>query len=183
MGILPAIDVGKSVSRVGGKAQLPAYSSITGNLKLAYSQFEELENYARFGTRLDEGTRKIIEHGKRIRIWLKQQELQPIPVPRQIAVLLALTSGLFDTISTDTMQEAEAALLKSTEEIPVDVIRRLFTDKELSALDREAILTLARNTLDSFQDKSLLDKDTKNKTDTPITEKEKPDVAPGKDKN
>jgi len=90
---------------------------------------------------------------------------------------------LFDTISTDTMQEAEAALLKSTEEIPVDVIRRLFTDKELSALDREAILTLARNTLDSFQDKSLLDKDTKNKTDTPITEKEKPDVAPGKDKN
>ena len=153
MGILPAVDVGKSVSRVGGKAQLPAYSSITGNLKLAYSQFEELENYARFGTRLDENTRKIIEHGKRIRIWLKQQELKPIPVPQQIAVLLALTTGLFDTISVDKMEEAETALLKSTAEIPAEIIKRLFTDKELSASDREAILTVARNTLDAYQDK------------------------------
>ncbi len=67
LGILPAVDVGKSVSRVGGKAQLPAYRSITGNLKLAYSQFEELETFSRFGTRLDENSRKIIEHGKRIR--------------------------------------------------------------------------------------------------------------------
>jgi F-type H+-transporting ATPase subunit alpha len=153
MGILPAVDVGKSVSRVGGKAQLPAYNSITGNLKLAYSQFEELENYARFGTRLDEGTRKIIEHGKRIRIWLKQQELKPIPVPQQIAVLLALTEGLFDTIPIDKISDAEAALLKSTAEIPAEVINRLFTAKELSTTDREVILTLARNTLDLYQDK------------------------------
>ena len=152
-GILPAVDVGKSVSRVGGKAQLPAYSAITGDLKLAYSQFEELENYARFGTRLDDNTRKVIEHGKRIRIWLKQQELHPVPVPQQIAVLLALTSGLFDTIATDKMEEAEAALLKSTAEIPQDVIKRLFTEKELSKPDREVILTLARNTLDTYHEK------------------------------
>jgi F-type H+-transporting ATPase subunit alpha len=158
MGILPAVDVGKSVSRVGGNAQLPAYSSITGNLKLAYSQFEELENYARFGTRLDEGTRKIIEHGKRIRIWLKQQELNPIPVPKQIAVLLALTEGLFDNVAVDEMPDAEAALLKSTTEIPAEIIQRLFTAKKLSREDKDAILTLARNTLDTYQDKPALKK-------------------------
>jgi F-type H+-transporting ATPase subunit alpha len=61
LGILPAVDVAKSVSRVGGAAQLAAYRSIAGNLKLAYSQFEELEAFARFGTRLDDNTRKIIE--------------------------------------------------------------------------------------------------------------------------
>ena len=153
MGILPAVNVGKSVSRVGGKAQLPAYRSITGNLKLAYSQFEELENYARFGTRLDENTRKIIEHGKRIRTWLKQNELMPMPVPEQIVVLLALTNGFFDTIPIDKMHDAEAALLKSTAELPSEIIKRLFTDKELSKPDSEAILTLARNTLDKYQDK------------------------------
>jgi len=63
LGVLPAVDVGKSVSRVGGKAQRAAYRAVAGDLKLAYAQFEELETFARFGARLDEGTRKIIEHG------------------------------------------------------------------------------------------------------------------------
>ena len=90
MGILPAVDVGKSVSRVGGTAQLPAYHSIA-NLKLEYAQFEELEAFARFGTRRDAHTGKIIEHGKRIRTCLKQQELLPMSVPEQMVVLLALT--------------------------------------------------------------------------------------------
>ncbi len=80
LGILPAVDVGMSVSRVGGKAQLAVFRSIA-NLKLEYSQFEELETFSRFGTRLDENTRKIIEHGKRIRSCLKQDELQPMSVP------------------------------------------------------------------------------------------------------
>ena len=97
LGILPAVDVGKSVSRVGGTAQLPAYHSIA-NLKLEYAQFEELEAFARFGTRRDAHTGKIIEHGKRIRTCLKQQELLPMSVPEQMVVLLALTKGLFDTI-------------------------------------------------------------------------------------
>ncbi|MGB5096274.1 MAG: alternate F1F0 ATPase, F1 subunit alpha, partial [Porticoccaceae bacterium] len=74
LGVLPAIDVGKSVSRVGGKAQLAAYRAVAGDLKLAYAQFEELETFARFGARLDEDTRKVIEHGRRIRACLKQVE-------------------------------------------------------------------------------------------------------------
>ena len=63
-GVLPAVDVGKSVSRVGGKSQLPAYREVVGDLRLSYSQFEELEAFARFGTKLDEETRKTLEHGR-----------------------------------------------------------------------------------------------------------------------
>ncbi len=150
LGILPAVDVGMSVSRVGGKAQLPSYRSVTGSLKLAYSQFEELETYARFGTRLDENTRKIIEHGKRIRAWLKQPELHPISVPEQIVVLLALTEGLFDNITIDGMPDAEAALLNSCTELPPEIRKRIF-DAGFDSSDREAILEIARKILSPFQ--------------------------------
>ena len=110
LGVLPAIDVGKSVSRVGGKAQLPVFHSLAGSLKLAYSQFEEMEIFARFGTRLDENARKIIEHGRRIRACLKQSQFAPVPVSEQIVVLLALTAGLFDEVPLDQMPEAEHAV-------------------------------------------------------------------------
>jgi len=157
LGILPAVDVGKSVSRVGGKAQLPVYRSMA-NLKLEYAQFEELETFARFGTRMDKHTRQIIEHGNRIRICLKQQELAPMSVPAQVIVLLALTGGLFDTIPVEKMLEAELALLQHKEELPDEIINRLFSDVKLSITDREAILSMARNTLASFQEAPEKDK-------------------------
>lgn len=156
-GILPAVDVGKSVSRVGGKAQLPVYRSITSSLKLAYSQFEELENYARFGMRLDEPTRKTIEHGKRIRVWLKQQELHPMSVPEQIVLILALTNGLFDTISIEKIPDAEAQLILKSRKLPDELLKRLYTDNKTSEADREVILETARNTLKSFQEKNKTD--------------------------
>ena len=121
---------------------------------MAYSQFEELESFSRFGTRLDEDTRKIIEHGKRIRICLKQKELQPMPVPEQIVVLLALTSGLFDTIPINKMEEAELALQKMNTELPPEIVKRLLSDKEMNSSDREAILSIAGNLLTPFQEKS-----------------------------
>lgn len=151
LGIMPAVDVGKSVTRVGGKAQLPSYRSVTGNLKLAYAQFEELENYARFGTRLDEHTRKTIEHGKRIRAWLVQERLQPLSAAEQIVVLLALTTGYFDAIPLQKIQAAEAGLLKACEELDAEVIKRLFSDHTLSDADKDAILDLAKKTLSSFE--------------------------------
>ena len=70
-GVLPAVDVGKSVSRVGGKAQIPAYRQVAGDLRLSYTQFQELEAFARFGTRLDDRTRATLEHGRRVREALK----------------------------------------------------------------------------------------------------------------
>ncbi len=154
LGVLPAIDVGKSVSRVGGKAQRAAYRAVAGDLKLAYAQFEELETFARFGARLDEGTRKIIEHGRRIRACLKQGEGAPVSVPAQIAVLLALTAELFDPVALDHVPLAEHAVQKAAANIPADMCARLESAGKLSDEDRHAIIEVAHQALASFQPKS-----------------------------
>ena len=153
LGVLPAVDVGKSVSRVGGQAQRAAYRAVAGDLKLAYAQFEELETFSRFGARLDEDTRKSIEHGRRIRACLKQPEFAPVSVPAQIAVLLALTAGLFDPLPLDQMTGAERALREASADIPAEVSGRLDAAQELSAEDRETIVAIARKALAGFQSK------------------------------
>src|SRR5271166_4970861 len=149
--ILPAVDVGKSVSRVGGQAQWAAYRAVAGDLKLAYAQFEELETFARFGARLDDDTRKTIEHGRRIRACLKQTEFAPVSVAGQIAILLALTAKLFDAVATEQMQEAEEALLVAAANIPREVCERFDSGKELSDEDRTTITGLCRDALACFQ--------------------------------
>jgi F-type H+-transporting ATPase subunit alpha len=155
-GNLPAVDVGKSVSRVGSNAQLPAYKSIL-NLKLQYAQFEELENFSRFGTRLDENTKKVIDHGARIRSCLKQNELHPLTVSEQIVVLLALTNGLFDEVPIDKISDAEASILKNMNQFPAEVLKRLFADKPLTDEDRESILKIAGEIILPFKESSKND--------------------------
>ena len=151
LGVLPAVDVGKSVSRVGGKAQRAAYRAVAGDLKLAYAQFEELETFARFGARLDDDTRKIIEHGRRIRACLKQSELAPVAVPAQIAVLLALTAELFDRVPLDRMKDAEHAVHETAAKLPAEICARFETSEKLSDEDRKAIIETARQALVPFQ--------------------------------
>ena len=153
LGVLPAVDVAKSVSRVGGKAQRAAYRAVAGDLKLAYAQFEELETFARFGARLDEETRKTIEHGQRIRACLKQPECSPVSVPAQIAILLALTAKLFDAVPLDQMTAAEHAVREAAANIPAEVCARFESADKLSDEDRNTIVDLARKTLTRFQPK------------------------------
>ncbi len=153
LGVLPAVDVGKSVSRVGGKAQRAAYQVVAGDLKLAYTQFEELETFSRFGARVDEESRKIIEHGERIRACLKQPEFAPVSVPAQIAVLLALSEKFFDLVPLGKMVKAEQALREASTKIPVVVSKRLETSEKLSKEDREIIVQIARKALTPFQPK------------------------------
>jgi F-type H+-transporting ATPase subunit alpha len=153
LGVLPAVDVGRSVSRVGGKAQRAAYRAVAGDLKLGYAQFEELETFARFGARLDEATSKIIEHGQRIRACLKQSEFAPVSVPGQIAVLLALTAELFDRVPIDQMTDAEHAVQEAAANIPAELTERFNTTDKLSDEDRAAIVQIARNALIRFQPK------------------------------
>jgi len=118
-GNLPAVDVGKSVSRVGGKTQLPAYRTVAGDLRLSYSQFEELEAFSRFGTRLDEETRRNLERGRRVREVLKQPQYSPMPVPEQIAVLLAVTENALDEVSLEKIDEVTTEIRRrATEELP-----------------------------------------------------------------
>jgi len=155
LGVLPAVDVGKSVSRVGGKAQRAAYRAVAGDLKLAYAQFEELETFARFGARLDEDTRKIIEHGQRIRACLKQPEFSPVSVPAQIAILLALTADLFDPVPIDRMTDAEHAVHEAATKIPAEICARFETADKLSDEDRRTIIEIARQALAAFQPKQV----------------------------
>ena len=154
LGVLPAVDVGKSVSRVGGKAQRAAFRSVAGDLKLAYAQFEELETFARFGARLDEDTHKIIDHGKRIRSCLKQSEGAPVAVPAQITVLLALTADLFDPVPIDRMIDAEHSVQDSVARIPAEISARMETADKLSDADRKAILAVASSALADFLPKT-----------------------------
>ena len=153
LGVLPAVDVGKSVSRVGGKAQRETYRAVAGDLKLSYAQFEELETFSRFGAHLDENTRKTIEHGRRIRACLKQPEFAPVSVPAQIALLLALTEGLFDGVPLDHMTDAQGAL--SAAELPPELRERLDSDTKLSDKDRKTILDIASKSLARFQSKEV----------------------------
>ena len=151
LGALPAIDVGKSVSRVGGKAQLEAYRRIAGNLKLAYAQFEELETFARFGTRLDESTQAVITHGRRIRACLKQPQYSPVSVVQQLGVLQALNSGLFDGIDEEKMAAAEQIVRDAMNTLNEHEYQQLtgkapFTTAvmdELTALARRSLTELA----------------------------------------
>jgi F-type H+-transporting ATPase subunit alpha len=176
LGMLPAVDVGKSVSRVGGKAQRAAYRAVAGDIKLGYAQFEELETFSRFGARLDEDTRKIIEHGRRIRACLKQPEFSPVSVPAQIAVLLALTAEFFDSVPLEKMTDAEHALHEAAENIPAEVCKRLNTADKLSDEDRKTIIEIARKTLEKFKPKPEAKPETK--TDVKTEPMPKANVGP-----
>ncbi len=151
LGVLPAVDVGKSVSRVGGKAQRAAYRAVAGDLKLSYAQFEEMETFARFGARLDDNTRKILEHGRRIRACLKQQEFDPLSTAEQIAVLQALTANLFDDVPLEQMTAAQQAVREAAADISQALCERFDSAKKLSDEDRAAIIKIASNALTSFQ--------------------------------
>ena len=112
-GILPAIDTGRSVSRVGGDAQLPAYRSLVGPLKLFFSQFEELESFAKFGTQMDASTLERLRRGQAIRAVLQQIQYAPMPAADQIALFLATNEGLLDQVPEDKIQKAQEIIIKS----------------------------------------------------------------------
>jgi F-type H+-transporting ATPase subunit alpha len=149
-GILPAVDVGKSVSRVGGKAQLPAFRAVAGDLRISHSQFEELETFSRFGTRLDEATRKVLERGWRVREILKQPQYKPIPVAEQIAGLLAVTTGNFDVVAIEDIRAAEESLRKNVAENQSGFCSRISGGDKLDDADRETIVGVARDTAARF---------------------------------
>ncbi len=146
-GIWPAVDIGKSVSRVGGKAQLPAYRAVAGDLRLGYAQFEELEAFARFGTRLDDATRRAIDQGQRLRAVLKQPPGQPLPAAEQIAVLLAVTQGVFDSVPLERIGEAESRVRTMATTDCAAVCQRIAAGADLSEVDRNTLLGAARAAL------------------------------------
>jgi F-type H+/Na+-transporting ATPase subunit alpha len=145
---LPAVDVGRSVSRVGGKTQLPAYRGVTGDLRLSYAQFEELEMFSRFGTRLDEKTRSAIERGRRVRKVLTQPQFEPMPIYEQIAVLLAVTEGLLDGVEVDALPAAEIKIREAMREGRPELCQKITRGELLSEEDRGAVIETAKQALE-----------------------------------
>ena len=143
-GNLPAVDVGKSVSRVGGKTQLRAYRAVAGDLRLSYSQFEELEAFSRFGTRLDDDTRKTLERGRRVREVLKQPQYAPLSVSEQIAALVAVNRGVFDELDVKDLAEAERRVGKTVKEELSDLCDRIERGEELAEEDIQTLFTAAQ---------------------------------------
>lgn len=111
-GIMPAVDTGKSVSRVGGDAQLPAYKAVVGPLKLFYAQFEELESFTKFGTQLDKETQARIKRGQAIRSTLEQRQFMLLSASEQIAVFAAANAGLFDGLNSEENLLAQQKIIK-----------------------------------------------------------------------
>ncbi len=151
-GILPAVDVGKSVSRVGGKTQLPAYRSVAGDLRLSYSQFEELESFSRFGTRLDDSTRRTLERGWRVREILKQGQYKPLRASEQIASLLSVTGGALDKVPTEKVREVEARLLEVVTQQMPELCGRINSGKKLEISDRDHVMDKIKPTIASFEE-------------------------------
>jgi F-type H+-transporting ATPase subunit alpha len=150
-GQLPAVDVGKSVSRVGGKTQFPAFRAVAGDLRLAYSQFEELEMFARFATRLDPDTRATIEHGRRVREVLRQSEHEPLRASAQITVLAAVNAGLFDDLPLDAIAAAAEAIQARIGADAEDLCVRMESGEALEAADWQRIIDTARAALIELQ--------------------------------
>ncbi len=148
-GILPAVDVGRSVSRVGGKAQRPAFQRMASEVRLSYAQFQELEEFARFGTRLDEETRQTLQRGRRVREVLKQPQYAPIPVAEQVAVLLATTEGCFDDLPVARVATAEWAVRTAVRDQLPDWCAAIAAGHPLNDTDRQAVLAAARAAVNS----------------------------------
>ncbi len=149
-GVLPAVDVGRSVSRVGGKAQHDGYRSVAGDLRLAYTQFEELEGFSRFGTELDAETQRTLQRGRRVREVLTQGAFETIAVGDQIVALWAVVSGVFDAVSVGQLQAAERELRRRAREELGPVLERLDAGEALREEDEERLGELATSVTDEL---------------------------------
>jgi len=135
----PSIDVGRSVSRVGGKTQIPALRGVANRLRLEYSQFQEVEVFTRFGAQMEEATVKRIERGRRIREILKQPRLCPVRVGSLIALLWAANEGMLDDVPVGKIQEYEERLMLGLHEKTIDLLQELNHGEDLDE-DRTALL-------------------------------------------
>ena len=140
----PAVDLGVSVSRVGGKAQARAFREVAGNLRVTLSQFEELEDFARFGTRLDAATRARLTRGAAVRAALRQPERDPMAAGEQLAVLLAAIEGVLDDIDESRIPAAVEAIRAHMRKDDHGLAGLIGADETLDEQARGRVLDAAR---------------------------------------
>ncbi len=139
-GTKPAVDVGQSVSRVGGEAQSEAMLEVAGELRLELSQYEEVSRFARFGTEVDEATRRQIERGERLRAVLTQPVRRPLPLASQVVVLLAATEGFLSGVAVGDVRHFEEELLAQVKKKQPEYLQQIERTGEISAEVRETLL-------------------------------------------
>jgi len=135
-GIRPAVDVGISVSRVGGNAQIKAMKKYAGSLRLDLAQFRELEAFAQMGTELDAATQKQLDRGERLIEILKQKQFVPVPVEKQVAIIFAGTQGYLDKIPVEKVKDFEAAYLDYMEAQNKDLLNEIKETRELKSIEK-----------------------------------------------
>ncbi len=142
-GIRPAIDVGISVSRVGGSAQVKAMKKVAGTLRIDLAQYRELEAFAKFGSDLDPSTQRQLRRGERLVEILKQNEFSPMPVEQQIAIIFVATEGVLDPIPLDKITEYEQELLERLELQHSEALAEIRETEQLSDAVKDEIRTEA----------------------------------------
>ena len=146
----PAIHIGKSVSRVGGKTQASAMKGLAESLRLRYAQFIELEMFTRFGVVLDERTRRTIEHGRRIRAVLRQPELAPLALADEVALLVALDEGVLDAVPVGRIDDCRAAIRNYLRNRAADALASIEQTGELTPDVRSALAAALREACAPF---------------------------------
>jgi F-type H+/Na+-transporting ATPase subunit alpha len=147
-GIQPAIDIGLSVSRVGGAAQNDAMRAVSKDLSLDVAQYLELRVFSRFGTELDMETRRQLDRGERIRTVLTQPQYEPLPVAHQVAIIYAATEGYLDNVPTDIIDEFEDKLITYLKQYHAGLLTEFAAGRWHEQLQREL-----EGALDNFLDK------------------------------
>lgn len=149
-GVRPAINVGISVSRVGGEAQIDAMKDVAGTLRLDLAQYREQEAFAQFGTDLDEETQQQLDRGERLVEILKQKENNPLPVEEQIAIIYAGVNGYLDDVPTDDIRDFEQDFLEELRTTQRDLLDEIREEKELSDEHEERLDELITDRVDQF---------------------------------
>jgi proton translocating ATP synthase F1 alpha subunit len=135
----PAVNVGKSVSRVSGKTQAPAIKGLSESLRLEYMQFLELEVFTRFGAMVDEATRKAVDHGRRIRSILIQPQYDTLSLGHQAAILLAVGARILDDLTPEAVETFKARLMPWLDERCRETVARIETTGRLEVDDRRSL--------------------------------------------
>jgi F-type H+-transporting ATPase subunit alpha len=149
-GVRPAINVGISVSRVGGNAQTRAMRKVAGRLRLDLSQYRDLEAFAQFGSELDPETQRSLARGERLVEMLNQKERQPLSVADQVASIYAGTAGHLDRIKTERVQEFLERLLDGLHANEPDLIERINDSGQLSDEDEKALGDAIETAIEDF---------------------------------
>ena len=151
-GIMPAVNPGISVSRVGGNAQIKAMKKVAGTLKLIYSQYRELQSFAQFGSDLDADTKARLAQGARIVEVLKQGRSTPVPVEKQVAILYAVVNGILTEVEVEAIQIYEEGLYSflDSDAAGVSAMETIRTTGKLEGETEEKLKTALKDYTDRF---------------------------------